>query len=162
MCLCLRRLWAVFPGPPLAFSLVMHVNYNLVSPSDKKEEYEWIYKFVLVCRSQWAMLFSLTHREWQTKSTFRLGNGKLQLNIDIYKLHKATLELRPSIHGYFARTQSVLSFSFQVSQNRISHQSFGTIGYRTAFYRFLSNLVFRMNAPALVLIIGSIETGFKE
>ena len=27
-------------GPPLAFSLVMHVNYNLVSPSDKKEEYE--------------------------------------------------------------------------------------------------------------------------
>ena len=26
-CLCLRRLWAVFLWPPLAVSLVMHVNY---------------------------------------------------------------------------------------------------------------------------------------
>ena len=38
----------------------MHMNYNLQSSSDKKVEYEWIYKSVLVVRGsvlQWAMLF---------------------------------------------------------------------------------------------------------
>ena len=53
-------------------------------------------------------------------------------------------------------TKSILVPSFS------KYQAFGTIGYRAAFYQFLSNLVFRMNAPALVLITGSIETGFKE
>ena len=62
----------------------------------------------------------------------------------------------PATENRFCHKICILVPSFS------KYQAFGTIGYRTAFYQFLSNLVFRMNAPALVLIIGSIGTGFKE